>query len=410
LDGKSDCYDSYDEFYNESCQLSKSAYRFQCQSEKKCISWTNVRNGFVNCDDKEDEILLPKSKNSLSFQILCNGFRHLEPVLIEGINETDETNCEEWPCSNIYTRCDHAWTCLNGADERKCEDNWINSIGCPSNHSSCVSPLNLTIICLPLSQFGDTTSDCLGAMDERRYCREKMISMEDANFIYRCWNDTSCTKPVIDSIEKMCDFDRKILKKIPREALLLITTVVTDYLLSRYPSIQYFSLLHSSQYPSSSSIMSIDSSHQIKISSSIENQKPDRDFTIKEAWFCNRGITIRYSSISIGTCLCPPSYYGHRCQYQSQRVSLTLQFQAVCSPECQGLFGIVVSLFDEMEILHSQEILTYIPQHHCDTKFNMNLLYRNSSKNETISYNLRVDAYNKLNNPLTYYASWFLPI
>jgi hypothetical protein len=39
LDGKFDCYSEY---YNESCQLSKSTYRFQCQSEKKCISWTNV--------------------------------------------------------------------------------------------------------------------------------------------------------------------------------------------------------------------------------------------------------------------------------------------------------------------------------------------------------------------------------
>jgi hypothetical protein len=39
LDGKFDCYGEY---YNESCQLSKSTYRFQCQSEKKCISWINV--------------------------------------------------------------------------------------------------------------------------------------------------------------------------------------------------------------------------------------------------------------------------------------------------------------------------------------------------------------------------------
>ena len=29
------------------------------------------------------------------------------------------------------------------------------------------------------------------------------------------------------------------------------------------------------------------------------------------------------------TCLCPPSYYGSQCEYQNQRISLSIQFRAL---------------------------------------------------------------------------------
>ncbi len=36
--------------------------------------------------------------------------------------QTDETDCEQWPCNNIYTRCNDFWNCPNSADEL----NWGN--------------------------------------------------------------------------------------------------------------------------------------------------------------------------------------------------------------------------------------------------------------------------------------------
>ncbi|CAF4431036.1 unnamed protein product, partial [Adineta steineri] len=49
--------------------------------------------------------------------------------------------------------------------------------------------------------------------------------------------------------------------------------------------------------------------------------------------YCHRGLDSRVSSdndenLTNFTCLCPASYYGHTCQYQNQRVSLTIRFQA----------------------------------------------------------------------------------
>ncbi|CAF3178965.1 unnamed protein product, partial [Rotaria sp. Silwood2] len=34
--------------------------------------------------------------------------------------ETDETNCDEWPCHARATRCDGVWNRPNGCDELGC--------------------------------------------------------------------------------------------------------------------------------------------------------------------------------------------------------------------------------------------------------------------------------------------------
>ncbi|CAF1399962.1 unnamed protein product [Adineta steineri] len=39
-------------------------------------------------------------------------------------------------------------------------------------------------------------------------------------------------------------------------------------------------------------------------------------------WYCNRGIGIFYKSNKTKKCLCPPSYFGSRCQWQNQRINI----------------------------------------------------------------------------------------
>lgn len=47
--------------------------------------------------------------------------------------------------------------------------------------------------------------------------------------------------------------------------------------------------------------------------------------------YCHRGVDIDvwHDEQIKHACFCPPSYYGDRCQYQSQRISLTVKFQAL---------------------------------------------------------------------------------
>ncbi|CAF4510674.1 unnamed protein product, partial [Rotaria magnacalcarata] len=55
--------------------------------------------------------------------------------LIGQDNETDETNCNQWPCDNQYTHCDGIWNCWNGADDARC-----GSTVCPEDTHPCIDP------------------------------------------------------------------------------------------------------------------------------------------------------------------------------------------------------------------------------------------------------------------------------
>jgi hypothetical protein len=133
-----------------------------------------------------------------------------------------------------------------------------------------------------------------------------------------------------------------------------------------------------------------------------------KSFSIYRTETCNRGVLV-YAGIQLRMhCLCPPSYFGDQCQFQSQRVSLTLQFSRICGPDCYGVFGIIVTLIDQDHIIHSYEQVTYACTHKCEKKFFIYLLYQSRPKDMTKTYYVRIDAYNKLD--MIYHASWILPV
>ncbi|CAF1112095.1 unnamed protein product [Adineta steineri] len=130
---------------------------------------------------------------------------------------------------------------------------------------------------------------------------------------------------------------------------------------------------------------------------------------------CHRDINLRIwlnnkKNITKITCLCPPSYYGDKCQYQNQRVSLSVRFQA--SPNSWQIpFAIVILLIDDdnnKQIIHSYEQITYLSTRDCKVKYNIYLLYSNRPKNQTKNYGIQFNIYEKIS--LKYRGSLFFPI
>ncbi|CAF2956872.1 unnamed protein product [Rotaria sp. Silwood2] len=136
----------------------------------------------------------------------------------------------------------------------------------------------------------------------------------------------------------------------------------------------------------------------------------NQSYNITVAWYCYYGILILLNDANqTKKCLCPPNYFGSRCQWQSQRVSLTLQFRTEVTVVSPIIFQLIIMLIDEQgKITPNHEQITYIPDHDCNTKFNIYLLYPHRPKRASANYSIRIDLFDKLT--LEYWTSYYLPI
>ncbi|CAF5105339.1 unnamed protein product, partial [Rotaria sp. Silwood1] len=154
----SDCADRSDEFMKEMKLLVKDG-RCECLVYDTA-SW---------CEDEDEDYAIARKK--LLFQTVCNGPNDLIPINIDGQNRTDETECERWPCNNIYTRCDNIWQCSKGEDEIGCYS--FSTLNCSSSHHLCVSFNTNQFECLPYDKVNDNNIDCVGGTDEPTICRKQ---------------------------------------------------------------------------------------------------------------------------------------------------------------------------------------------------------------------------------------------
>ncbi|CAF3354206.1 unnamed protein product [Rotaria sp. Silwood2] len=136
----SDCPDGSDELFPVQCM-----YEYDCQM-------------FLQYDLR---LSLP-----IVYEELCNGY---SIMAVSGSNETDESDCELWPCHARMTRCDGIWNRPNGCDELDCPDKVPTYLArfCSKDEHYCINPITMRLSCLPLEKAGDGNYDCLFGVDER---------------------------------------------------------------------------------------------------------------------------------------------------------------------------------------------------------------------------------------------------
>jgi hypothetical protein len=98
--------------WNKNCSITQGSKYFKCETVNECIPLHFIKDGTCTCttydggicDDERPEYY--DSKTKIIFQRICDNITHLYPIMIDDQNQTDETECDQWPCNNIYTHCD----------------------------------------------------------------------------------------------------------------------------------------------------------------------------------------------------------------------------------------------------------------------------------------------------------------
>ena len=441
IDFVSDCYYEDDEDLSKlsNTDLIKQLNNiFKCPTTDKYISFFFVNDGFnCDCTGPGDDYCADENSGKLhfnktiSFQTTCDKTIHLSPEFIEDKNETDETNCEHWPLLHVYNRCDGFWHFLNGSDETDCDLSFL-SLNCPKNNHICISRQTKELICLPIEKANDGIVDCIGGADEPTICQRNNYSFYPR--VFACENNlhSSCIAG-----HQLCDgkyncnnkedelfcMDNDLQYSKVNDGICtgiyeLYGSIIAKILCRLFFNTGIRSRVYFTLDQSPNSVKNHPNSEAILISMDDPDVLTNVNFNQQH---CHRGFPLqiwldKQKNLTKDVCLCPPSFYGNICQYQNQRLSITLQFRAT-SDSSQIPFIFIISLIDDSNerIIHSYELFNYLFTKYCQRKFNFYLLYSTRPKNSARQYSIHIDVYEQIT--LNYRASFiksvnysFLPV
>ncbi|CAF1277967.1 unnamed protein product [Didymodactylos carnosus] len=453
LDNSIDCYQSSDEQQQIDTCTYKLSNRFQCTtSTTQCIPRRMLRDGGYDCQDASDEhfpircnpnfFVSPRCDNvrgttklndTLYFSQICNG-------IVETTNsddDTDESNCEQWPCRTRYTMCDNVWNCKNGSDELYCEDSY-STLVCDefkSHYCLIIDKLEDGVQCLEPQYINEGAMNCIGSTDERQFCRNAYP--DNPYQRYRCLNSSLCISPMqlCDCVED-CPFgddERLVCPWLANDSC-----KKGQFLCNNSGSIPYnyrcdndydceeredelfcdlidaseIKLFTPDNFVHFPLITSIVAKEKLTIQKQYTPTEIELDY--HTLWYCNRGIFVQsFYDNNTGYCLCPPAYYGDRCEYQSEHITIKVTVSTITLLEKDYIVLLLFLLIDSTsDIIVSYEYIYHVGDT-CDPKYIVYLLYPNPKPIHS-NYFIKLEAYTQTmignNNHIQYKGSWYFDI
>ena len=346
-------------------------------------SWASVS---LNNSEISSERRIPFRSYCDSFWDLQSGEdENLRECQHAWICAEDQQPCQTGLCIEHRWFSDHQWDCADASDEYKqLISNTHSALQEASQHdftnrsyfipSSCLQSHPFLCLsaeatqqgfsCFNLSQIGDGHIDCAGAIDEQntlKHCSQS--SMLGLNFLcpstntcvpYRlhCFSDHRCPNPSDD--EHWCDRQRRAKNCSGRgdftclngecdtdgrcDGVAYCRFGEDEYMCHYFGSIRriYVSsreekhsslrikqhIVRLSQHPREANVTQLDS-NSISIVQPTSNVTWNLSSSSLSPYWCNRGLGVLTKNDSL-TCFCPPQYYGEKCQYHADRLSVLL--------------------------------------------------------------------------------------
>ena len=455
LDTFSDCYPSSDDenFKTPSCVYNLTN-RLKCLAPfgggYRCISKHFLHNGRHDCEDTRDELFpvrctyeydcqffrdydLSKSYPTM-YEELCDGFELKWMGTNSAAKTADETDCDLWPCRTRFHRCDGVWNRENGCDELDCPGSLSSYLSqmvgnCSIDEHYCIHFNKSTLDCLSFTRAGDGVVDCLFAMDERRMpnISTPFGVLETISGITRQGNSGQCWNTTASSIvaDKICN--RKSDCPLNDDELLcswhlnsscsanqftckngtcVSGTKRCNEKIDCWPEgedewacevgktrqagvYRSFTLAGFYTEPMEEHMESL-TLQKDSIQSKQEKIVVNDAYAI---FYCHRGILFR-SIDGNDACICPPSYYGNRCQFQRARLAITFRTEMPPIFDQNTIYHLVFLLLDQHRRVLTVERILHMPAKESLLKHFIHLLYpRNNVKQLNGNLFVRIEAY-----------------
>jgi hypothetical protein len=396
-----DCQDGSDE-------LSSNLHWefFQCESPTDYACW--VFHHIEHLDEVE-----------LTFHHFCNSVWDI-------MDGRDEQNCSTWICSrNMYQcsgtgqcidpkgMCDGEFDCANGEDEIGCsskkkQSRWVLEDRCNDtvahfcitwnylNHRNSSGP------CIPWSQVGDGKIDCIGGRDERNVfscpdhqmladrflcdnktrcishrwiCNGRNDCLDGSDELVCFWNQNkTCAAGQFTCANGLC-MEQRCLKARTN------CTSENEHLFW-CPNLNLLSseIYRSTKQKRATNYASFcntteDSlnSFALALTANIINENLPKS---QKTYFgyCNRGFYLIAADNSLPYCLCSPSFYGDRCQFDRRRITVRVRLDRFYSTNTPAVLHVVASLVYNNSLIVDHTTFVDIRQDF-PLKHDMHLLY-----------------------------------
>ena len=286
-----------------------------------------------------------------------------------------------WPCRTPYNQCNGRWDRPNGCDEIHCPSSYKTL--CADDEHPCASINSTSMGCLSLSKVGDRHIDCLFGADEHLTLLkfllllswtddEETMAQTHRKYTLPCWNHSKkigyeniCDRkkdcPLGDD-ELICDWHQNSTCHASTQFTCKDGTCISknnqwcngvidcvpdgeDEQFCYVLQLQFLSRTNVWRIPYAS--FSFDrfavSEHQLRRRRSFLNIP-----------HCHRGVVISNKENHTNECLCPPSYYGSHCQWQSERLTISYRVDVSLLFDRYAIHWIVFYLLNEYD-----EVLTY---------------------------------------------------
>ncbi|CAF1389109.1 unnamed protein product [Didymodactylos carnosus] len=129
-----------------------------------------------------------------------------------------------------------------------------------------------------------------------------------------------------------------------------------------------------------------------------------------DIYYCHRGVLMSSSKINgSDRCLCSPSYYGDRCQYQREHLTVHLKIQTPVWMHKSHIFRVIVYLQTETNPLYDAFDLLHVPYSQNSTYKHIFYLLTprlNESQTSLVSINV----FSVSEDDVKYHSSWFYTV